>query len=263
MSYRTDLKYEGGKLAVNDTAGADTRKTLPKVEGTDLLTSDRFGESWQRAAGVDDLSLSALGNAHSAIARTFQSTVERRETVNPEMTQAKHLNILASDFNRAMDNLAQKATAAQKQAADRLDGIEREFRETVKWNEKDAAELRQVLRGMSENDRKAAISKAIQDGDGQLLAATLGAHPTLSGVSGDLQQAFRAQAMHTHRPDLLKLEKALRQAKEQTSQAFTQLLERSEALTAKQVREQYAAEADKAAQAQKKAQEKDADIWRL
>lgn len=263
MAYRTDLIYKDGKLAANNTAGADTRKPLPKVEKTDLLQSDAYGESWQREAGVDDAAIRALGNAQGALARTFKATLERRESQPPELTQAKHLGILASDFDSALSRLARQADDAQQVASNRLNQIESDFRTAIGWSEKDNQELRSVIRGMAPDERSAFIQQSIESGDGQALAAVLGVHPALTGIDADLQQAYRAQAMHKHRPDLLKVEKVIKKAKQATRDAFLQILERSDALTAKQLRDQYAAEAAAAAKKQAEAKRKDPAIWGL
>jgi hypothetical protein len=67
MTYRTDLTYKNGKLSVNPASqpGADIRKPLPEVKGSDLLLSDKYGESWKREAGDlgNDSALDSLANA--------------------------------------------------------------------------------------------------------------------------------------------------------------------------------------------------------
>lgn len=259
MSYRTDLTYNNGKLSVNpaNNPGADTRKPLPKVDSTDLLASDKYGESWKREAGElgTDTALSSLADAQASIARSFQAFAQMRENKSPEITQAAHLRNLANDYDRSLKSLAERSDRAQKSAQSRLEAIESEFRTYVKWNAQDAAELRTVLRGMDDSDRQKVINEAVKSGDGQILAAVLGAHPTLSGLSGDLHKALRKQALNQHTPHLAKLEGAITKAAESTRTAFLQFMERRDTLTAKGVRDEYAKESAAAAEARKKAED--------
>jgi len=247
-----------GKLTVAEhEKGADTAYPLPKVEATDLLVSDQWGESWKKEAGDHghDKALEFLGDAQAAISRTFKAYGEIREQRSPEVTQATHLNNVARDFDRALKGLADRSDRAQAQAQARLESIESEFRESVKWSEQDAGELRAVLRGMSDSERQELIGNAIESGDGQVLAAVLGAHPTLSGMNADLHKATRARAIQKHRPDLYKLEQTISKAKQATRDAFTDLLDKSDALTARDVRAKYQKAAEEAAEVRRKAAE--------
>ncbi|MFE8069796.1 hypothetical protein QQM79_01945 [Marinobacteraceae bacterium S3BR75-40.1] len=258
MSYRTDLQYQNGKLAVRDhDKGADTAYDLPKVEATDLLVSDRWGETWKREAGElgNDKSLEFLSDAQAAISRTFSAYKEIREQKSPEVTQAAHLNNVARDFDRALKGLADRSDRAQAQAKARLESIESEFRQSVRWSERDNSELRAVLRGMSDSERREVIGNAIEQGDGQVLAAVIGAHPTLSGMSADSHKATRTRALQKHRPDLYKLEQSISKASEATRRAYTDLLDKADTMTAREVRDKYQQAAIAAAEARQKVEE--------
>lgn len=251
---RTDLQMINGRtVAKPNAASADTSKPLPKVEGTDLLQSDAWGQSWKVQAGQEDNAINALAQAQGEIARSFKSFMEVREQRNPDITQSQHLKTLASDYDRALKRLAAQSDSAAERAKQRLQEIDSQFREHVKWNAQDSQELRSVLRTMPEKARAQFIDDALKGGDGQALAAILGAHPSLSGITGDMQKAYRARAMHLHTPKLLNLERAIEKAMKGTSDAFLGMLERDELVTAKEIREQYAAQERAAYEARKRA----------
>lgn len=250
---RTDLRMEGGQMrAVEPKNSADTVKPLPKVEGTDRLQSDAWGAKWKAEAG-GDMAVSALADAQTNIVRTFKSFRELRDHRDPSVTQAMHLSTLASDFERSLKRAAAQSDSAQVRAKERLSAIESDFRERVKWNAADAQELRGAIRSMSEKERDSLLSNAVNEGDGQVLAAVLGGHPSLSGIAADRHKAMRLQAMHKHAPDLAKAEKVVSTAMEITRQSFIDLLEREDAITAKSVREQYDKAAREAAELRKRA----------
>lgn len=257
--FRADLRMEGGQVrAVEPKNSADTVKPLPKVEGTDRLQSDAWGAGWKAEAG-GDMAVAALADAQANISRTYNSFKELREQRNPEVTQAAHLNGLAKDFERSLKRAAAQSDSAQTRAKERLAAIESDFRERVKWNGADAQELRGAIRGMSEKERDKLLTNAVNEGDGQVLAAVLGGHPSLSGIAADRHKAMRLQAMHKHAPDLAKVEKVVTKAMEITRQSFIDLLEREDAITASSVREQYDKAARDAAELRKRAAGDDAD----
>jgi len=259
MPIRTDLQIKDGAIHVrdNEQTGPDARRKLPKLEGTDLLSSGEFGKTWQREAGEhsNDAALNALSESQKAISKTFKSYSEIRERQNPEQTQASHLSSMAGDFDKALNGLAKRFDRANDAAKARLASLETEFRDSVKWREQDSSELRAVLRGMAPADRQEIVGNAIESGDGQVLAAVLGAHPTLSGMNSDQQASTRSRAMHKHRPDLRKLELSLQKASELTRQSYLDLLEKSDAITAGDLRREFQKAAFEAAEARKKAAE--------
>lgn len=256
MSFRTDVRMEGGHLkAVEPKNTADTSKPLPKVEGTDRLQSDAWGESWRKQAGQPDNAIEALAQSQAEMSRAFKGFMEIRDQRNPDQTQSLHLKTLAQDYDRALKRLASQSDRALKRADDRLAEIDSQFKEVVGWKEQDAQELRSVVRGMKDKDRSQFIDDALQNGDGQALAAILGAHPSLTGITADMQAAYRSRAMHLHTPKLLNLERTINKAKDMTRGAFLDLLDRGDAVTAKQLRDEYAAREKAAYEARKRASE--------
>lgn len=247
MPIRTDLEYRNGGLAVRETA--DTEHPLPELRRSDALAPG-YSAVWKAEAGVEsDFGLDAIGAAHDALARTFASLADARAARDPEQTQAQHLAGLARDYDRSLDSLAKQCERAQEAAQRRLADVEEDFRRSVKWNSADAAELRAVVRSMSPAERSTFIGEVIQSKDGQAMAAIFGGHYSASGLTAAQHRAYRTQAMHAHRPDLLKLEKALIKARTTTRQAFEDFLLSGDDLTAKGLRDRYAAKSEAARKA--------------
>ena len=224
-------------------AGGD--KPLPQLTRPDSL-AEGHAALWQKEAGSDDASLNNLGSVHTELARSFQAFAESREARNPNQTQAQHLDMLNRQFDSTMTRLTSAAQKAREQATARLSKIEDQFRSTVKWDEKHGQELRGVLRGLSASERSEFISKAIEQRDGATLAAVLGAPAALSGITPDQQRAYRGRALHTHAPDLARLERVLQTAIKTTGEAFTDMLASGSTLTAASVRAEYAKQTEKA-----------------
>jgi hypothetical protein len=257
MTIRTDLQYKNGAVHVRDHGRTDTREQLPELKGTDLLSSDQWGESWKREAGVhsNDPALNSLAESQASIARTFEAYGKIRNQQSPEQTQFAHLKSVANDLDTALRGLATRSDSAQESAKARLESIDREFKDSIKWREQDSGELRAVLRGMSQADRQEIVGNAIESGDGQVLAAVLGAHPTLSGMTADQHSNARARTMLKHRPDLRKLEQSLHKASAQTRQSYIDLLDRSDVISARDIRDKYQKSAIEAAAARQNAAE--------
>ncbi|TQE98744.1 MAG: hypothetical protein FKY71_12225 [Spiribacter salinus] len=220
-------------------------KPLPEIKRPDALAKGH-GDHWKKEAESDDLALHGLAQIHDRIADSFASFAEQRDRRDPSTTQAAHLNRISIDFNRHVDFLSSQATKIQETAKRRLDSIESEFKQSINWNTKDAAEIRAVVRGMSPSERSEFLGAAVQSGDGQILGAVLDSHPSLSGLSADQGNAFKQRAMLQHRPDLLKLQKAITKASATTRDAFSALLASGDTLTAREAREAFQKEAEAA-----------------
>lgn len=247
---RSDVHMVGGRVVQKPSA--NTAEPLPEVPGSDLLQSDKWGESWRKQAGEPDNAIEALSDAQANMSRTFKTFMEVRSNQSPHQTQAQHLDMLAQDYNTAIKRAAAQSDRAVERADARLAEIDGQFKETIGWREQDAQELRSVVRGMKDKDRADFIDAAIKDGDGQALAAILGGHPSLSGITADMQAGHRSRAMQLHTPKLLNLERTITKAKESTREAFIHMIDREEAVTAWNVREKYAAQARAAAEARKR-----------
>lgn len=233
------------------TQQANGDKPLPELTQPDSLRAG-YADVWAKEGGSDDMALRALGQAHAELARTFENFAEVRKARSPSNTQSTHLNIVASDFNRAVDRLAAQATRAQEQAARRLASIEGEFQQSVGWNEKHSQELRQVIRHLPAGERSEFIGRAVESRDGAVLAAVIGAPAALSGITPEQQNAYRQRALLSARPDLSKLERTLKKASETVRTGFADLLESGDKVTAAELRKQYEAEAKRADEARSK-----------
>lgn len=251
MKYRDDVQMVNGRIV--QARSADTAKPLPEVQGTDRLQSDAWGESWKKQAGEPDNAINALADAQREMSRTFKGFMEIRGQRNPDVTQSMHLKTLAQDYDRSIKRLADHSDRAIQRAKTRLAEIDSQFKEHVGWNAQDGQELRSVVRGMKDKERAEFIDNAIQNGDGQALAALLGAHPSLSGLTADMQAAYRARAMQLHTPKLLNLERTINKAVETNRAAFLDLLDKGDAITAKPIRDEYAAQERAAAEARQRA----------
>ncbi|MAC32093.1 MULTISPECIES: hypothetical protein [Idiomarina] len=243
MTYRTDVEFRGGKLAVRQDASADARKDLPEVKLSDRLMSLKWSEGITKELepyGYDtDSSLTSALNVQREMAASAQRLMSKRSKQHPSDTQYEHLRKLSNDYDKVLQNHAASNDRARKTVKGRLSQVDNEFRDSVGYNTKDAQEIRAVLRGMKPAERSEAISEAIANGDGNVLGAILDANPIATGITKEQQQNYRAHAMNTHRPDLLALKRSLSKVDDLIFDSFNDLLSASDDITAKQVREQY------------------------
>lgn len=260
--YRTDIQMgANGKLkAVGSDNATDVRQPLPKVEASNLVTSSKHGEAWKAKAGVSDPALDSLANTQAGIARSFSTLTEIRDKQSPHNTQAQHLDALNADYEKSVSRYATQLDRATEHANSRLTEIDSEARKAVGWDTSDANELRRVIREMNQQDRAAFISDAVANGDGQALAAVLGSHPSLVGITKDQQRAYRQQMMQQNTPQLLALEQSLTEAKATTRDAYIEFIEQQDKVTAKAVRDKFAEQARQASEARRKAENEGGNI---
>jgi len=253
-AFRSDLQVgaDGRIRPIEPRLTSASIVPLPKVDTTDLLGSAKVSDAWLNE--TDDSAVQSLANVHKSLAGLFNHAMTLREKFDPAVTQAQHLRSFSTEFNNNLSIAAQREIQAQNNAKSRLQEIESDFRKAVNWSSQDSQEIRQVVRGMKPNERSEFIQSAIANADGQVIAAILGAHHSLSGIDKSQHEALRGQAMHRHTPNLLKAEKAILKASAATQKALMQLVDRQDALTAKQVRDKYDADAKAAAAAKEKAQ---------
>jgi hypothetical protein len=252
MSYRVDVEYRDGKLSTReDSSKADTRKPLPKVNGTDRLNSDKWGASLKNETGVPDLVIDAIADTHAVMVRSFQDLVSIRDNQSPEMTQAAHLNHLGQVTDRTLNRLAEQATRVQNRTEERLKSVQAESRQALQFVDRgNAAELRAILRGMDDKQRGETIMSGIDAHDGELMAAVFDrVHPLQIGMDGKRHQATFDNALNKHAPQLLNLRKGLEKGRDLVRNTFTDLLENSDTISAKQIRDQYQEQAKKAKEA--------------
>ena len=252
MTFRTDLVMNNGKLMAAPSA-AD--KPLPEVKHSDRLMKG-WGEALKREAGKlsDDLTLNSALLIHDSMVNTWHALKESRGVRNPNETQAAHLHRLANSTDRAINGLAQKSQSARDSIKARLNDLSIQMDGALGMKDNgQSAELRAVLRNLSDEVRGDMIGKAIKEGDGELLSAGVRGHPLLSGLSVQKMEAYRTQALMSHAPDYLTLERALKKADALLSDTFLDMLSFSDSLTAKNLRDEYQKEEAKALAARDKA----------
>ena len=243
MTFRSDLEYRDGKLAVRQDTSADAKKPLPQVTLSDRLMSTAWEKGFQKELkkyGYDeDHSLMSVLAAQRGMAETAQRLVKMRENQHPSDTQYQHLNKVAREYEQAIKTHGLMRDRARSTITHRLNEVDDGFKKSVNYDTRDAQEIRAVLREMKPSERAEAIGAAIGSGDGNVLAAVLDANPIATGITKEQQEAYRTRAMHQHRPDLLALERELKRADELVFSSFNDLLEMDKAVTAKDVREHY------------------------
>ena len=180
MQFRTDVVYKDGKLhAKQDAPGTDRRQPLPEVKATDRLSSAAWGDALMREAGDVDPALMDVKETHTSIVKAFSDLMQVREFQSPDHTQAKHLQKVSDLTDRKLSELAAKSDRALERVQSSLVTLEGEAKKALGFeNRGNAAELRAIMRGMTEKERGEVLGQAIQSKDGELLAAMLdGVHP--------------------------------------------------------------------------------------
>lgn len=240
---RHDLQYVGGKIKPVVTNGADIRRALPEVELTDRLGSSAWGVSIKRDLvrfGYD--TDSTVNNAlvvQEKIAKSAQNLLMRREKQSPTDTQYTHLNRLTDDYKSMVKQATVFKDGALNSLAARLIEVQGYFEQSLNFDMRDAADIRAALRSANDEQRSKFISQAIESGDGNLLAVVLKSHPITTGVSPEMQKAYRDQALAFHRPDLAALERNLAKLQKLVTDSYADFVALEDDLTAKAIRQQY------------------------
>jgi hypothetical protein len=255
QNFRTDLEYKNGAIVARNASGADSKEPLPKVEISQRISTAAWGTTAITEAGKlgGDVSLATAVHAHTNLVGSVSSLISMRDNQHPEITQATHLNKVAQSFDDATKRHSKAVENARTVVSNRLNSVESEFRSALKFDSRDAAEIRRTLLAMPAELRTSAIVEAINDGDGQLLAAVLDGHPISIGLKRQDQTNFRSMAMAKHTPDLLKLEKQLKSMDDLLFHSFNDFLMLDSTITAKQVREKYNKKTQAADEAQQQA----------
>jgi hypothetical protein len=248
MNYRTDLKYNNGKIQVN-TGGADARKPLPEVKLTDNLAigykSAVLNELHKSGIDNDALIENALDHHEKAVG-FIKRFAEARENQHPAQTQFQHLSELKQEHDRFTQNQAHFFSSSREKLQLRAAEIDKEFEQEIGFNTADAQEIRGNLRYMSEEDRNKVLNEAIDSKDGNLIGAVLSAHPLNSGLTKERQATIRNLAMRKHTPKLLALQTQARRVDKLLYDSFNDILKTSDNLTAKSVLNEYAEQAKRA-----------------
>jgi DNA-binding MarR family transcriptional regulator len=141
------------------------------------------------------------GPLHStlhAMTQTFDHSVAEfdRTVKRTALTDAGRELTAADAYANATAMLAVQADAATKHQREHLAQLETKLSDVPAINEFRAAEIRNLLRGMSRNDREMFISRTE---DGEVLAAVLHGPASFPLASADAQKQMLANYNRAHR----------------------------------------------------------------
>lgn len=254
MTIRTDLKYENGKLSATNQGTSDSRHKLPQVKLSDHLASDKWGPAIQAEAGTSDTALDIAASTHKTLVQKLHGLVEQRNTQDPTMTQGEHLRRVKRTYDGLVQTATERSDHARRQLRQRKSDLKRDFESSLKFDERDASEIRGMIRNMPQEKQSEFLNQAIENGDGNVLAAVFRGHPSLSGLDAKRSEAYYRRAMQKHAPEGAKLYSALDKADDMLLRSFSDLLTADDSVTASGVRDIIEREADKAQKAAQKAQ---------
>jgi len=230
---------------------------MPALNKPDALKSGRYIESLKSELPDDRLIADADRHYKQAI-EAFEQLESMRETPDPRITRAAHL-----------ERLAMTAEAAEKQALNRVVRSAVDLDVHAAHAHEEAAksigvdtdspagnELRGILRSMDEKARAEAIHAAIETRDQPILAAVYNAaHPLAIGIrEGSELAAIRKMILSQAEPELYGRHAVYRKASERLSALQQSWAESMPSLTAAELRESYRNLSSKAAKAAERAQ---------
>ncbi|WP_377894203.1 hypothetical protein [Alteromonas sp. R78001] len=250
MNFRTDLEYRNGGIVANNAGNADSRKELPKLTLSDRLQSGAWGDSiLKELAKYDKDSDPAINSAvsiHKRLVETAKKFVKRREHQDPSVTQYIHLKKLNQDYTEALRSHEVSVKRAQGGLIDTQVNAISAFKDRLGFTDKHADEIRQRIYGLSPTDRSELLSQAVNSGDGNILSAVLDAHPMLTGLTNEQQNAYRNMAMNKHAPDLRAIEEQSEKLFNIVSDSYADLVSAKDAMTGKAILNDYQREAEAA-----------------
>lgn len=140
--------------------------------------------------------IAAFGNLYDGLAAI-------KDNRDPTKTQAA----IELDHSKAYDRATETATRRMKDAIGRLAKMEEKLNEglNIKFGfnrpHPNAAEYREVLRGMTESNREAFIRRSIDEGNADILYAVSDAPAELSKLTKDRVEKMRKVFIDKHAPD--------------------------------------------------------------
>jgi len=230
---------------------------LPALNKPDALKSGRYIESLKSELPDDRLLADADRHYKQAI-EAFEQLESMRETPDPRITRAAHL-----------ERVAMTAEAAEKQALNRVVRSAVDLDVHAAHAHEEAAksigvdtdspagnELRQILRQMDEKQRAEAIHAAIENRDTPILAAVYNAaHPLAIGIKqGSELAAIRRMILSQAEPELYARHAVYRKASERLGALQESWKKTMPDLTASELRDAYRELSSKASQAAERAQ---------
>ena len=162
-------------------------------------------KSWEQKAG--DLRCSTLIHA----IRTQEEMVEGWNAIDrvarardPRETTTAHLD----KINKSAKQLLNKSLKNIHQTTDllilRQSEIKKQIMDKLQLSERPTtAEVRSIIRGMSDSEKRSAIMSAIEERDSEVLSAFFMGHPIAVGLKQSEQQAYRDLAEKKIAPKLM------------------------------------------------------------
>ena len=225
---------------------------LPKLHKPDALKSGRYIESLKSELPDDRLIADADRHYQQAV-EAFEQLESMRETADPRITRAAHLERLAMTAEaaekQAINRVVRSAVDLDVHAAHAYDQAAKSI--GVDSDSPAGNELRGILRGMDEKSRAEAIHAAIENRDQPILQAVYNAaHPLAIGIKeGSELAAIRRMILSQAEPELYARHATYRKASERLSALQQSWAESMPALTAAELRESYRNLSSKAAKA--------------
>ena len=143
----------------------------------------------EHAASVQG-AVNALTALRDAVARVIE--VRNASKTDPGLNEAQAILLVQASYDKLVPAATRKLDAARDHMETVVAEAAAQLAQPMRSgaNNSQAAELRGVLRAMSQSERMAAINKAVVDGDEVLAGAALGSHPLLSGLGAEMQATF-------------------------------------------------------------------------
>lgn len=195
--------------------------TMPRT--TNLMGPDSWKREIQDVAGPfgDDRAILGALDVQRRMVEAYEALENIRKTRNPNDTASQHLARAADAYERMAMVSARNSDAALNTIKGRRNEIDLQVEKALGLhNSLDAAEIRQALRGMTQEARGAAIQAAIENKDGAVLQAVFTGREISTGVTDVQRNSFRRRAEQKHCPDLLKLRQGLDKAESLIKGAF-------------------------------------------
>jgi len=146
--------------------------------------------------------LNLLDEAYRAMSKDTSLT-DTGKVLRLEPGASKALDSICKTFDKAMLNL----NTAIKQIDQQLNAPVVSASQTAA-----SAELRTVLRGMSDTERNKVVERAFADNDEAILAASLGAHPLASGLNPMFHAIMHRRIREKRNPELMRRRAATEKA---------------------------------------------------
>jgi hypothetical protein len=176
-------------------------------------------------AGEAPRSLTSLHGFLTAVSTQLGQLNEVRVLPDPSHTPDAHVLRLNDLSNATFKRLCKDYDRAQAGIMSALAMYDSELNVAGKLAPTPhSAELRSILRGMSEADRFAAMMQAIAEQQTDTVAAFLSAPALASGVTDKQLQALRQHHLKTVAPDLLAEQRVAQAAAGKLAQAFDSLM---------------------------------------